>query len=306
MEQEIIIHIGYHKTASSYLQSVLKQQANVNFIFLAGKNREILDHVERKQGFKKEILVNWVKEQIKFPNEPIFLSHEELSGHSLGWDIIDPVMVARNLKAAFPSAKILIVLRKQEDYIISSYTSRVVNKGRETRSFKDFMMQDGILDMYNKLLFDQLISIYEEFFGKENLHIIPFELLKVDKHSFFQAICKILKRKVPFNAYQTTINRSSKNVGVINIFRKMNFCFEIIYKILRPLLGKREMNLRYKYYNFKRRLLPFVEGLVKSKNKILIDDFLWENLKFDVRRYSKSNQIVAEKYNLDLKSLGYL
>jgi len=59
-----IIHIGFHKSASTFLQKNIFPNIKVNYSFLSSGNRDILDNIENKhyyrtksfQGFQMEVI----------------------------------------------------------------------------------------------------------------------------------------------------------------------------------------------------------------------------------------------------------
>src|SRR5690606_29127740 len=68
----------------------------------------------------------------------LLISHERLSGHSHGYGVVDAHRVLANLKAVFPDARIIAVVRNQLDFLLSLYCFRVAVRGEEHRSFQDF------------------------------------------------------------------------------------------------------------------------------------------------------------------------
>lgn len=145
--KNLIIHIGYHKTASTFLQDEIFPVLPVNYICLAGRKRKILDMVESKENFNAGILREWAMSEVvknnKVVQDTTIMSQEELSGHPSGYKSIDPFLIAGNLKDAFPNAKIFIVIRNQFNYIKSIYAYRVAVKGADYRSFNRFIFEGG-------------------------------------------------------------------------------------------------------------------------------------------------------------------
>jgi len=153
MESQVI-HIGYHKSASTFLQKQVFPFLPINYLFFAGENREYLDLIESENNPNPELIHSWVAREIsrKYPtgkHDVTVLSHEELSGHPHGYKSISPFTTAKNLKRTFPDAKILIIIRNQLDYLTSIYTFRVAIKGYEIRNFSSFLGEEeekGLID----------------------------------------------------------------------------------------------------------------------------------------------------------------
>ena len=125
---EVLIHIGYHKTSTTWFQKFLFNNSAIRFI-LPWRNPEILPvlvyphaldfapHTCRKY-FQAAIL-----EAQNCGLIPA-LSSEELSGnpHSGGYASKE---LADRLAAVFPEAKVLIVIREQKSMIVSTYKQYV-------------------------------------------------------------------------------------------------------------------------------------------------------------------------------------
>jgi sulfotransferase family protein len=188
--KNVIIHIGFHKSASTFRQSDVFPQLPVRYVFLAGPSRQMLDMAESEKEFDANALREWIvqetaEEHKKSGDEPTIISHEELSGHPHGYDIVDPITTARNLKEAFPEAKILIIIRNQFDYLTSIYTFRVAIKGAEYRSFDRFLTEEGKKGLFAHLEYHQLVKHHIELFGREQVLVLPMEYLRARPEEFF-------------------------------------------------------------------------------------------------------------------------
>lgn len=225
-----LIHIGYHKSASTYLQKKFFPRLEANYVFLSGHKRAILDLVESEFGFDENKLTSWVKNEAqRHLREPLYdltlISHEELSGHPHGHNSVNPFITASNFKCAFPTAKILVIIRNQFEYLRSIYAYRVVVKGRETRRFFQFLSDEGELGLFEKLEYDQLVNHYIELFGMENVLVLPLELLSNSVENFCNLICDFIEVPRLHNYDKVLINESSKSLFVINIWRPINLLF---------------------------------------------------------------------------------
>ncbi|MDH3974329.1 MAG: sulfotransferase [Deltaproteobacteria bacterium] len=309
----IIIHVGFHKSASTFLQETVFTHLPVNYVFFAGKQREMLDMVESLECFDPIALHKWVNNEVnqEYGNEKrrvTVLSHEELSGHPHGHESIDPLLVAKNLKKTFPKARILIVIRNQFSYLSSIYTFRVSSKGVESRNFDSFLDEEGKLGLFDHLEYDKLIKHYMDLFGKENIHILPMEGLKKSPESFISSLCDFLQ--VPYQSFETSqyINKSSKNLAVLTIWRFINYFFGIFLKLLMFFTGTKEKlyyfrRLRYGFYGIKQWSSPVLEKFLKNRGNIDIKRYPEYNQLF--KRYAKTNASLNKLTGLDLKEYGY-
>ena len=89
------------------------------------------------------------------------------------------------LYTLFPTAHILIVTRNWHSILHSSYSQHVRSGG--TQSMATLFSGDTALlsDVFD---YDYLIDLYEARFGREQVLVLPYELLKAGEQGFQQAI----------------------------------------------------------------------------------------------------------------------
>ena len=199
MEQKYantLLHIGYHKTGSTYLQNFLFQTVN-GFSTETGKNRvQIVKDFVYPDNFKfdarqvEEEYLSYIS-KAHASGLRFVLSHERLSGYppSGGYD---RMLIAQRLADTFPGAKVLIIIREQRS-LIRSMNSQYISDGGHL-SLSGFLkkpepqlgrMPYFRLEMYE---FDQLISHYRSLFGQAQVLVLPFELMAFNLEDFLTRI----------------------------------------------------------------------------------------------------------------------
>jgi hypothetical protein len=308
-KESIIIHIGYHKCASTYLQHYVFPKIPANYIWC---KRHIVDSIQSQTSFEKDSLIQWLKEKIvrKYKGSPYdvtILSHEELSGHPHGYKRDLPFIVANNLKDAFPYAKILIVIRHQLDYLVSLYTYRVAIKGMESRSISQFLEKERDSGLFEKLEYDRLIEYYMSLFGKEHVRVIPLELLKTNSGSFHEQLAAFFNLSYTIPEPVKILNESTKLARVIQFWRPINLVFFWFVKFLafvkidtevRPYYVVREL-----FYSFKQRVTGMLNPLFKSSEKISIPSDYFNDV--FLKRYADSNLRLYKLTGLNVAEFGY-
>lgn len=309
--ESTIIHIGYHKSASTYLQQKIFPQLPVNFLFFAGENRKYLNMIESKKGLDVEAIRAWVADEIslKYGNKryPVtVLSHEELSGHPHGYGTISGFTTAKNIKQTFPEAKILILIRNQLAYLSSLYTYRVAIKGYETRSFARFLTEEGGKGLFDHLEYHKLIEFYHELFGPEQVIVLPVELLSSSPADFYGRLLRFMELPARTIHSARPINVSTKSLVLLTFWRSFNYLFGQFLFVLRFLFGQRPGNfpgIRSTYYNLKRGLTgKFNKFLSKGKQ---LDITKMPNYLDFINRFRESNRHLNTLVDIDLSSLGY-
>lgn len=179
------IHIGYHKTASSYLQ--LNYFKRIDQICVLNEDISILQKKlwfynnfvkSSKENFNKELIIKKIKDALSISKNvnirnPInCISDENLSGDIYTGN--NSKLLMNRIHLIFGETKILIVLRNQIDWLLSAYGNFVLHKGK--LSFKKWFNFYGEL-LCEKLTFSNLISEYINLFGQKNINVLTYENL---------------------------------------------------------------------------------------------------------------------------------
>jgi hypothetical protein len=318
----VVLHIGYHKSASTFLQKDIFPQLPVNYVFLSGPQRQMLDMVESDIEFDANILQKWVNREIDHSHQAnrervTVISQEELSGHPHGYKIVNPITTAQNLKKAFPNAKILIIIRNQLDYLTSLYSYRVAVKGEEYRSFTQFLSEEEKKGIIDHLEYHKLINYYIDLFGRTRVLVLPMEYLIASRDTFFHKLTDFIDVPYVISSEYQPENVSTKLLFALSLWRPVNYVFHLLLSAMLSLSGKDSLayepevykgyypfiKLRYAYYAFKRRSTKLLNRLFSRSKRINIQTYP-EYCRL-VDRFEKSNACLEEITELDLKSLNY-
>jgi hypothetical protein len=308
-----VIHIGYHKSASTFLQNSVFPQLPVNYLFFAGPNRKYLDMVESKDGFDADAIHDWINGELekKYQGNKkavSVLSHEELSGHPNGYDIIDPFVIAENLKKLFPNAKILIIIRNQLDYLMSVYTFRVAIKGYETRSFAQYLSDEGEKGLFAHLEYHWLVERYQDLFGASQVLILPLELLKQSPEELLDRMLAFIQLPRQDISKVEPVNVSTKSVFVLSFWRAMNYLFRFLLNTLIFFNhSSREkypfQKFRYSFYQLKSRITTILNKMPLAGKKMDITAYpRYQEL---LERFGTSNARLEKIAGCNLSVYGY-
>lgn len=265
-----LIHVGLHKSASTFLQQNVFPRVEADYVFLAGHQRRLIDAVEGRAG---DFSPRWLRDQVRghlaerrvayVPGERnLILSHEELSGHPHGHRCVDPELVADNLHAAYPDARILLILRNPLHYLRSLYTYRVTTKGMESRGLSRFLDEEGRAGLFEKLEYDRLIDVYDRVFGRDRVTVLPMELLADHAEVFLDRVFRAAGVPSVEVSPGARVNTSSSHARVIGWWRPINAVLRPVPRTLAKMpapLNALDMRLRYTYYRMQRRINPWLE-----------------------------------------------
>ncbi|MEQ8541380.1 MAG: sulfotransferase domain-containing protein [Coleofasciculus sp. D1-CHI-01] len=177
-----LIHIGYPKTGSTWLQNVIFKDETSGFLSVGGAIAQfVIPNTFRfsaesaRKAFEPSL-----QEAVRRDLVPV-LSHEHLAGSQLGGNYHGKE-VAERIHSVFPEARILIFIREQKSMIFSSYAQRVKSGGTPTiqRFIGADIKNPGFAPIcrLDHLEYDLLISYYQKLFDSNNILVLPFELFK--------------------------------------------------------------------------------------------------------------------------------
>lgn len=220
----VVIHVGYSKTATRWLQASFFPKVTSHKFFgdkYAKKyfvEVDVLDfdpidvrrHLEMEQG-------------IIFSSE-FFLTNSNYYHWAYGAKFI---VNAHKIHSVFPDAKIVVFIRRQQSMLCSAYTQYV--KGGGTYSFKKYYSLNthcGNGLMVNYLQYDRIIAYYDSLFGVDNVYVYMFEEFKEDPKKFITKMARDLDitvdtDKISYKVVNVGPRRYiMKLLRVVNLFSK--------------------------------------------------------------------------------------
>lgn len=294
-----IVHIGYPKTATTFLQwEVFPNLEGVNYvdyntcrkIFPPIIYRDIIDYNVRE-------ISNTISSTLVAKTNNLF-SFEALCGQPYGGAKgMNRSLIAQSLKnVGFD--KVIITVRNPFEALDSYYRQYVIHGG--TLRFKEFVdfenTRNWALKHFNLsyLRYEGLIKKYEGLFGKENVLVISQEGLK--KH-FDVEISRIEQFTISkFNrdgfSEKRKVNHSLSNLS-INLLRFFNF---FSYNTIRPShLISNHFSTRNFWLLLKLVLDPYLFKLVSGRKSFLQKHQLEDQM---VEYYDSTIEFMKE-YKID-------
>lgn len=179
----LLLHIGYHKTATSWMQQLLFTPCH-GYRQIAD-HAEVFAHVVQPHGLRFTPdglagLINARMAGVQSGEVPV-ISSEILSGHPfLGGHESD--VHAERLHRIAPEARILISIRAQLRIIPSVYMQYILRGGTMPAArFLDGTAEPGYFGFTPQHFeYDLLVAKYQALFGAQNVHVMTQESLQDD------------------------------------------------------------------------------------------------------------------------------
>ncbi|WP_413869428.1 hypothetical protein [Albidovulum sp.] len=183
MTARLLLHIGYHKTATSWMQQRLF--VHEHGYHQIARHPEVWKHVVAPHGLLFDPEPMRAQIRAGFSDLPAgmvpVISSEILSGHPF-FGGIGSDDYARRLKAIAPDANVLISIRSQMRILTSVYMQYLLRGG--TMGPQMFFAGDPELGFFGfrpeHFEYHRLIGLYRDLFGPENVHVITQESLSAD------------------------------------------------------------------------------------------------------------------------------
>lgn len=269
MNREVYIHVGFHRTGTTFLQKEIlpKYEGRASVITPHNDSSNITDLLMNRWPHPGNIpktseLDGLVGGEIK---DKLIISREGISGPSY---FHNDLYSAKRIAHYFPGAKIIVTIRAQSSILLSIYSHNYIKKGMmDYKSFVMRMYLGGKVDYYN------FIGPYLEIFKEENIIVIPIELLKEDVDSYCKEWSKLLGLpKVNIGASdQNNMNKRKDDNNVIDMINK----------------NRREIGVTDRY-----------DKSQFQSDKEEVDSWLQE-------AYGESNRLLCQRLQIDLTSYGY-
>lgn len=189
-----LIHVGYHKTGSTWLQERIFSDPAFGFRKTAtplpvDEAFVALEPFTFDPDRAREVMAGLFADAAAADAVPV-ISHERLSG-DIETGGVDAPLIADRLAATYPDARILVVIREQRDMLLSIHkteltfgTYRIPERWRD-RTITERRSPSPTLSYF---AYDRLISRYRELFGADDVLVLPYELLRRDAGAFVSSI----------------------------------------------------------------------------------------------------------------------
>lgn len=196
-----LIHIGYHKTGTTWLQREVFCRQDLGFCAPWGhQSHEAIEQFVLQNPFSfnayrtREVFKHGLEDASHSGLIPV-VTQEDLCGYPV-YGRYYGKEVAERLAAVFPGAKIVIGIREQKAAILSHYR-QYVRQG-EAGSLRSFIGSGDEPTGFSPICrldhfeYHLLVGHYRSLFGAENVLVMPIELLRGDPDNYFQMLLKFI------------------------------------------------------------------------------------------------------------------
>jgi Sulfotransferase domain len=293
-----LLHVGFHKTGSTFLQKRVFSDPEKGF------HSPWPVHAYNELVFDLNVF-DFDPDQLRRATAPVandamrdglvpVFSHEELSGNPRT-DQHASSEYAKRLRASFSDARVLIVIREQRDWIRSYYRYRTQSElDARLVDFLDQPLRGDALFNLGFLRYDLLIRLYQELFGSERVLVLTYEQLSADPQSFVDAI----------GAFTGIGPIPMSDFGVVR--PGLGAATSELKRVANRLAPTVSHSNNTAYLRLVNRATFHIDRWMPSMVERLAADRQRRTIEAQTHRYwAQSNRTTAELTGLDLRTLGY-
>lgn len=303
-----IVHIGFHKTATSWFQEVVYPHARSHYFVDRLLVRKTL------LGGTAFAFDPSVAQRALAPDDeraPL-ICEEDLSG-TLHIGLASGFVaknVAERLAATLPDAQIVIFVRAQPAAALSWYVQYLREGGTASARaylFPETYQHPGHCRPFRVPRFDfsqidyrGLIETYDALFGRDNVNVYAYETFAADRRAAIDLMCRELDLLLGEVEFESRPRNESYRRALLPVVRAAN------YLTGRGAPGKRTLvHLPY-WYAMRKELFRRINRIALFGNQPTPESLLGQpTLDWMAARFARANRWLARRMNVDLRSLGY-
>jgi hypothetical protein len=238
---EILLHIGFAKSGSTYLQRWFEQHPALYYQpkHIAGgfyHAWELAKDIQYSEKAPENFVLSCEDFSI-WKSEPYFYGVRGTKPYDYK-KFQD--LLCETLHGLHPTAKVLIVTRGYTTIFKSIYSQYLGMMG--TLTFEE-MLRD-YKDMFSAMLdYTYVINLYRQKFGAHRVIVLPFELLQKDPKIFLSIIEQQMKVDSKFEFHPHKVN-AAHAPKVLKLYFKVS---NLVYRLLRPFPQNWQTKLYMRY-----------------------------------------------------------
>jgi len=304
-----LVHIGYHKSATTWFQQTY---------YPAVANARYLDRGPVRRAFLEDSALHWRAGKARGILEAddrrrLILCEEGLSGylHNGGLHGCLSKDMVHRLRAVFgDDADVVVFIRRQPDMLAACYAQYI--RGGGTYSVNRYLwprryLSHGAESRYDKIprfSFDHfeylpLLRYYVEHFGRERVHVFPYEALHADGDGFLDRF----EARFDLQADRAALDGGRRNVSyrlwLIPVARLLNLFTR------RTVLDKHYLVHIPGWYSGRRWILERLNRVPLGGPPSAACLLGADNLDHIHGRYRGTNRTLAAEFDLPLERYDY-
>jgi len=215
---EIILHVGMHKTGTTFLQWNVFHYVDANYLWHIFYKSWLRDLLNMKKEVDYQKIKNKLSTVLSTKKVNIF-SEENIYTYQFS-KIDNRYKRLERIKKVFPEAKIIFGTRKKEENLVSWYVEYVAVGG--VLDFQGFLENHLNQDKFD---YEPYIKKLIEYYGKENVFVYSLDELRKEQEKVVHNMCKFMKVDTP-KKYRKKPARVGYGLRVLKVSLFLNKFFK--------------------------------------------------------------------------------
>ena len=302
------LHIGYSKSASTWLQKLLAKEDGLYFKYKTYFFYPYESPIYNKGlEYYKGLFADAPEDKLIIESQehiilPFIHPDPEVKIASTNLEMVRKV--SEKIKVSVPEIKIILIIRNQVKMVRSRYIQYLVQGG--TLDQQTFLERTFLNDNYKKYLdyrYDSVVEILHDVFGKENVLTLCQEGIASRPEEFVTELSGFMDYKLSFTADSAGKKKNSgASYGTLMLIRKLNRAF---VRELNSYDTKTKTRVipYFLWFFIGRSLIRLDRIFVKKKNlDAIFDEQQINSMK---SAFSESNRRLASILGESVKTYGY-
>ena len=303
----VLVHIGYPKAASAWMQQVVfPGHPDIHYLHLERARNEWIMRIAYDSDFSFDATscrARFEEACATSPRKIACISWESLSG-SVFLGGCDCARNANRIKSIFQNAQILVCIHNQLDAIESLYKQYVIEGGAlNLRRLLELRRPDSLITVSQDFFrYEHMLSLYTNLFGPGRVHVVVVEELAAKPMAALERMASFLQID-PFTLDEAQVaGRANEALSrpSLGLMRWLNRFVGSRFNLL-PLVPERWISAKRLRSLFRARLDRHLSRIPQSK-QLLLDVELRDQLR---EQYAEGNRVFQERFDLPLEKYGY-
>lgn len=193
-----VLHIGQRKTGTTWIQHATSLAAKEGLLIAGNKRLTEWSREVKRSAATDEDYETMASELPVDDALPCFASCEHLI-------VYDAERMAAAVKRHWPEAHILITTRGPQEYLMSSFRNASTSGFEDGAEYAERMATRHLPRTHD---LDTVVAAYRAAFGTEQVHLLPFELLRDDRDGYITRLETIVGAPIRAHLTDTKANAS--------------------------------------------------------------------------------------------------
>lgn len=299
-----VIHVGYSKAMSAWLQRLFNENQEIFYVRKTNYFIPYFDNYQKGIEYYQKYFFEADKYKVVLESDEHLLMpglHRGIWINTTNLDLVTKTMT--RIQETLSEVKVILVIRNQVDMIISKYVQYVRGGGKlSVDSFLDEILYKGNNYLkYCDYRYSEVIQILWKIFTKNNVYIIILEEFKRNQEKVLNEISDFIGTKIRVRKE----NRKKVNVSPSYYCLRLEMILNKLFVKKKRTINQREITrIPLRLWAYSHRFLELIDAFVfkQKRREKFIGPFHEAKIQKIFHEDNKKLELLLRR---DLRSMGY-